>query len=1199
MSADSIVVELTLEPGSRDSLIHAHWFRVSRRRRITGLVVWVLLVPCTTNLLADWQSFPLRENGTIPVWTVAGPFPNGKPLAHGPGCFGYYKDYLEAVGGEGHCIPAQGDAVPYDGGKRMVWRTTFTNATGLLDYLDAFGVDRETPGAAYAFCRIDSPTARTVALKVRSNDGVRVWLNDDLIHEHHVGRTIDDGGEDRVLGRLKCGSNRLLIKVDQSGGAWAHRLAITGPKDESIDDLAIAINAVDPVRGKIRSANFSTSCLITKSPQGERQVIVAQIVSGGLKDVTCRISKPEWLDTHVIQIGDLPIGRHRVELLIPVISKSGPARVVLESSTDRTELRDVHLHKTRKWTIYLVQHTHTDIGYTRPPDELLPAFLRHIDYALDYCDVTDDYPDDAKFRWTCEASWVVREYLRRRPPEQIERLRKRVAEGRIEITAMFLNMVELADENIMAASLTPIREFRQHGLSVSTAMQNDVPGASWCLVDYFSDIDIRYLVMGVNNDRTPRPFEKPTAFWWESPSGKRLLAWRPDHYHTGNHLGIHTGRLSTMERRTLKYLEFLEERGYPFDRIGLQYSGMQIDNSPPAIAECDLIRQWNEKYAWPKLRSALAREFPEYIEQHHAEALPVYRGAWPNWWNDGIAFAHVETGEARRTHADLLVAQGLLSVAALLGVEIPASAIDEIRSVRDDLLFYDEHTYGAQEEFTHPMAENTIVQLNEKVSHLWEAVKHCALLRETAFGLLQSHVNRAAKPTVAIFNTLSWPRSGRVEVYIGHELLPLDRQFRMVDGVTGRAVPVRIARSRFEGSYWTLWVHDVPPMGWKVIRIEVGDGKASPAPATESEGNVLENRFYKVVVDPESGSLTSLVDKELGRDFVDHDSQWGFGEFIYDTLTDNHFFDRESFLERSTRSSLRNVRVSLRDQGPIWKSLTISADADGCITTEEKPGVQCEVRLYEPEKRIEFHFQMRKQYVNQPEAIYVAFPFALQDGVILYDAQGGLVTPGVNQIPGSSADWHTVQSFVSVRDQEGQVIFGSDEVPLVQFGDINMGKWQYIAKIDKPQVFSYVVNNYWTYGLRGTKESEFSWSYYLTSTRDTGNTPAARMGWASRIPLVARVFPAGPTPGGATSLSTLNVNTPNVLMVSVQPAREGDGILLLLREVDGRRTEVEFAKLRNRVKRIDIVNVLEGIIEKGSTKVVLDPVEVKFVKLVF
>ena len=48
----------------------------------------------------------------------------------------------------------------------------------------------------------------------------------------------------------------------------------------------------------------------------------------------------------------------------------------------------------RPTTIYLVQHTHTDIGYTRPQAEILGEHLRYIDFALEYCALPDDYPDD-------------------------------------------------------------------------------------------------------------------------------------------------------------------------------------------------------------------------------------------------------------------------------------------------------------------------------------------------------------------------------------------------------------------------------------------------------------------------------------------------------------------------------------------------------------------------------------------------------------------------------------------------------------------------------------------------------------------------------------------------------------------------------------------------------------------------------------
>ena len=154
----------------------------------------------------------------------------------------------------------------------------------------------------------------------------------------------------------------------------------------------------------------------------------------------------------------------------------------------------------------MVQHTHTDIGYTRPQSEILPEHLRYIDHALDFCDQTDDYPDAAKFRWTCETAWSVREYLRSRPQEQIDRLLKRVKEGRIEVTGMFLNYSEIVDEPALAAQTKTLRMIENKGFDVKSLMQNDVNGIAWCLVDYYNTTDVKYLNMGIHAHRARRTF---------------------------------------------------------------------------------------------------------------------------------------------------------------------------------------------------------------------------------------------------------------------------------------------------------------------------------------------------------------------------------------------------------------------------------------------------------------------------------------------------------------------------------------------------------------------------------------------------------------------------------------------------------------------------------------------------------------------
>jgi len=174
-------------------------------------------------------------------------------------------------------------------------------------------------------------------------------------------------------------------------------------------------------------------------------------------------------------------------------------------------------------------------------------------------------PDDARFRWTCETSWAVKEYLNTRPKKQIDRLIKRIKEGRIEVTGLFLNSSDLSDEASIAWYLQPVKQFRDAGIPVRSAMQNDINGVPWCLVDYLSGCGINSLTMGQNASRALRPFDRPTTFWWESPSGKRLLVNRPEHYMYGNSLGILTN-METFGRALFSHLQEISDKGYPFNR---------------------------------------------------------------------------------------------------------------------------------------------------------------------------------------------------------------------------------------------------------------------------------------------------------------------------------------------------------------------------------------------------------------------------------------------------------------------------------------------------------------------------------------------------------------------------------------------------------------------------------------------------------
>lgn len=91
-------------------------------------------------------------------------------------------------------------------------------------------------------------------------------------------------------------------------------------------------------------------------------------------------------------------GTNRFYFEIPEVSQSVRLPLTLKQGKTLLASQEIPVEPVRHWQMNLVQHTHTDIGYTRSQMEILAEHLRYIDYALDYCDATDHYPDYAKFR---------------------------------------------------------------------------------------------------------------------------------------------------------------------------------------------------------------------------------------------------------------------------------------------------------------------------------------------------------------------------------------------------------------------------------------------------------------------------------------------------------------------------------------------------------------------------------------------------------------------------------------------------------------------------------------------------------------------------------------------------------------------------------------------------------------------------------
>jgi HEAT repeat protein len=103
----------------------------------------------------------------------------------------------------------------------------------ILDLLKAFGGEQRV---AYARTWVHCDQQKPVLLELGTDDGVKVWLNGNVVHTNNTFRGIQPG-TDKVNVTLKAGWNPLLLKVTQLNQGWAFCACLRNPDGTHLDGL--------------------------------------------------------------------------------------------------------------------------------------------------------------------------------------------------------------------------------------------------------------------------------------------------------------------------------------------------------------------------------------------------------------------------------------------------------------------------------------------------------------------------------------------------------------------------------------------------------------------------------------------------------------------------------------------------------------------------------------------------------------------------------------------------------------------------------------------------------------------------------------------------------------------------------------------------------------------------------------------------
>jgi len=402
--------------------------------------------------------------------------------------------------------------------------------------------------------------------------------------------------------------------------------------------------------------------------------------------------------------------------------------------------------------LYLVHHTHTDIGYTHDQPTLWDLQRRFIDDAIELADRDADVDAPHAFRWTVETTAPLLRWLETATERQLERFARLEAQGRIEVTGMLANVTPLYGPAQTTESLRPVRYLREeHGFDVRHAMNCDVNGHNWPIVDALLDAGIEGFSMAINEHSGGAPPNRPELFLWEAPSGRRLPTLNGMHYSTGYKLGIGRDADDLAENWWPKLEARVEEGRYPLDTLLVQTFHPFGDNGTAFDEFTGFVEAWNERADvrdgdLPRIRMATPADWWETVETHREE-LPVRRGDWTDFWNYGSVSSAREVAVNRKNRRRLETADAL--EAGLVGLGAERSERHPARrsapGTREDawwgVEFFDEHTWGADSSIWAPDHEDVRAQWSNKANYAYDARANSATLRRDAVAELARRVD--------------------------------------------------------------------------------------------------------------------------------------------------------------------------------------------------------------------------------------------------------------------------------------------------------------------------------------------------------------------------------------------------------------------------------------------------------------------------
>jgi hypothetical protein len=702
--------------------------------------------------------------------------------------------------------------------------------------------------------------------------------------------------------------------------------------------------------------------------------------------------------------------------------------------------------------IDIIQHTHTDIGYTDNPSVVRDRQKRYMESATDLC------LGDKSFRWTVESLVLLEDWWKSAAPARRNEFLRLVHAGQMDVMGMPFNQTPFLNALQWRQMMSWIPADLWRSVNPRAAMQNDVNGIPRAGAIGLLDHGVQRLLMGINPDSGGPPFRRPSAFWWKMPDNRKMFVWLGEQYGAasrylvggyrpgGPSLATDEKSLRAAHANCLQRLQTIESEGYKYDRLILTSAG---DNRAPSPQLAEFIKAWNGLGLQPLLRLTTATETVLEMEKKVGDSIPVLEGEFTDWWANGDASAPREVAASRIAKRNLAAA---LSPA---WGPMPADAAPAVEGILKDLCLFDEHTWGASTSISAPYSMRALGQWVEKSELAFRplgmaewllARRSRTKLNDLPEGL---YVANAAPAEIS-----GW-------VSIGGYGLGGGELHSVVEPATGARTelhrqgpaPTGGLPSRTPGQY-RFWVEKLAPNSIRAFRLDA-------AAATDS----FESGKPHVDVDttgwPVSASWAGMRKPLFAG---------GLGEFLCAglippanrrTITDLH-----ATPDPEKRDAIRKQAV---------RQTAASYGVTECNETSHTLSYTQEIRHARLDHGISVKFD--RISAMDPEMFYLAFSLPEGSPMPVFSSGGVPFTPYRDQLKGSCRDYFGIDGWAHYPTLDGHWLWVTRDAPLAVVGGPHPLERHQSEPHDTHRILAMVFDNCWHTNFvadsHGTMEFQF------------------------------------------------------------------------------------------------------------------------------